>query len=170
MRYSRSIITLLCLAASQFMISCAEVGPVTSIPAVDPSGPADDPAVQLPPQELRGLLASVTFRTLIPDVSRTHAIDLRLTNRESSAKSNVSIERITLDRVVTQFRRPPSMTLWNRGSGIDYPMVACWNLPSPPPRATLQILVRYENSRGKVVDVQFHWDVRFDLPVPLTSH
>lgn len=152
------------------MISCAEVRPVTSIPSVNPSGPRDDPAVQLPTQELKGLLASVTFRSLLPSATRTHAIDLRLTNRESSAKSNVSIERITLDRLATQFHRPPSVTLWDRGSGIDYPMVATWNLPTPPPHATLQILVRYENSRGNVVDVQFHWDVRFDMPMPLTSH
>lgn len=168
-KYTRQIISVLCLALSQFIVSCAQVPPATSIPAVDPNAPLDDPTVQLPSQEMKGLLAQVTFRSLLPTASRTHAIDLRLSNRESSAKNNVRIERVTLDRFSTQFSRPPSITLWTRGSGIDYPMLASWNLPSPPPRCTLKILVRYENSRRSVVDVPFQWDVRFDTPAPLNS-
>jgi hypothetical protein len=124
-----------------------------------PIGPATLVDERLPVQEWKGLRAEATLRSLWPASIDTHALDIRLTNTESAPKKYVSIEAVTLGRQVTHFRRPPLATLWRRGSSVDYPRVASWEIRRPPAvRQPLEVVVRYQGAGAGVI-VTFHWEV-----------
>lgn len=162
--YIGKILILASLVGNQFAISCTKETSATLTADVTPEDYRNDSFLRLPEQELKGLRADVTFRTLPPTARRTHAIDLCLTNRESSFKTNVYIQQIILAGFTTQFRHPPVTTLWTLGSSADYPMVASWNIYNAPLRGTLQILVRYEDKLGRGTNVTFQWAVPLSTP------
>jgi hypothetical protein len=166
-KFRLPIMLLVVLGAGQTVVSCTSERLPTSIPPANPAISLDDPSVQLPAQQSKGLLAVVTFHSLPPAASRTHSIDLRLINQDIYPKTNLNIDQITLDYCPTYFRSPPSATLWNRGSSVDYPDVAGWNLPNPPPRSTLVVRMHYENTLGRPIDVLFKWELCFDAPIPV---
>src|SRR5687768_10139843 len=103
-------------------------------------------ASQLPPQEWKGLRAEGTLRALPQPGPYTHTLDLRLTNASSESEQNVSIEGVTLGAATADFERPPTTTLWQRGSSADYPSAARWDVPQPAPSGLpLHVIVRYEH-------------------------
>jgi hypothetical protein len=162
------------LATALLSFAAMACGPHWSDPPALPSLPPPSDIRQfetrLPEQEMRGLRAAADFKVLHYPIQYTHSLDLRLTNRDSAPKTNVRVERITLDGFVTEFTPPPPATLWQRGSSVDYPSIALWTLPgSLRARVPLEVLVRYEDRFGKGIVVQFRWEVIIESSDPLTG-
>ena len=140
--------------------------------ARSPLPPSDEKrvAAELPEQQVKGLLATAYFKRPDHPGVFTHSLDLKLTNREEIPKMNVTIERVSLGGYMTYFGPPPTVTLWSRGSSMDYPVIASWIFPpGARTRAPLDVVVRYEDTTGKGVTAHFHWEVTidpYDVTVP----
>ena len=145
-------------------IGCARRGEA-SAEMPNPPPPSEDPRIpsQLPEQQSKGLLVTATFKQLHLPSQFSHTLDLRLTNRESAPKMNLSVERVNLSGFMTYFVPSPTTTLWTRGAAVDYPAIASWKLPPGlRAQAPLDVEVRYEDTTGKGVIAKFHWDVTIE--------
>jgi hypothetical protein len=151
-------------SALLFTPACERPQTLGQLPAAEPQPPgglaSSDLVRPLPPQYRAGLRVEATLRTSRAPWGRGHALDLRLTNLEDDAKRRVTVEKVTLGHALTEFRRPPVVTLWRRGSTIDYPAVATWPVREPPVRVMrpLVVVVHYDGRHGGVV-APFQWDV-----------
>jgi hypothetical protein len=177
MNGSGSALVIALLSSVLITVSCAQPQPPATAGAgaavmastTGVSDRAGDPLVSrpqiLPPQYRAGLRAEAALRTAQSPWERGHTLDLRLTNTEDDAKRFLSVEKVVLGHELTHFRRPPLATLRRRGSSMDYPGIAGWDVGEPSLRVLrpLVVMVRYEGSRGVVV-ASFQWDVWLESP------
>jgi hypothetical protein len=127
----------------------------------DATGRTQDAALVLPTQYRAGLRIDGVLRSWPTPGSRSHTLDLRLTNNNDEMKQFVGIDNVTLDSQLTYFRRPPVETLYRRGSAVDFPSVAGWDLRRArlPAHYPLGVTVRYQGRHGNVV-AAIQWDVQ----------
>lgn len=118
----------------------------------------------LPPLWRAGLRVEAALRASDHPWGRSLELDVRISNTEDEPKRYLGIEKISLGHQLTHFHPPPVMTLARRGSWVEYPGVASWEVREPPLKVMLPlyVLVRYEGRRGVGVVVPFQWDVWVD--------
>jgi hypothetical protein len=141
--------------------ACQHYSAVGAAVVSEASGGTEDAALVLPTQYRTGLRIDGVLRTWPTPGSRSHTLDLRLTNTGDEMKQFVGVENVTLDNQFTYFRKPPVETLYRRGSAVDFPSLASWDLRETPLPAhyPLGVTVRYQGRHGNVV-ATIQWDVQ----------